>query len=92
VADVQEEVLSFLMDLKVEEEVLNPESFAGAAEQLPYCPVFSSDSRRALSPAFMTYAIIDGNAVILREWCGSNNIKFYPLLCQQASSFIGETD
>ena len=92
VADVQEEVLSFLMDLKVDEEVLNPELLAGAAEQLPYCPVFSSDIRRALAPAFMTDAIIDGNVVILREWCGSNNVKFYPLLCQQASSFIGQTD
>ena len=92
VADVQEEVLSSLMDLKVDEEVLNPETLAGAAEKLPYCPVFSSDIRRALSPTFMTDAIIDGNAVILREWCGSNNSTFYPLLCQQASSFIGQTD
>jgi len=80
------------MDLKVYEKERNPELLAGAAEQLPYCPVFSSDIRRVLSPAFMTDAIIDVNAVILREWCGSNNVKFYSLLWRQASSFIGQTD
>ena len=90
--DVALDVLGSLLDTPVSEEVFKPFTPVGALEQLPYCPVFSSDLRNALMEEFMTDAILDANLVVLREWCSINNKAFYPLLCQQASSVIGHTD
>jgi len=90
--DVAVDVLGFLLDTPVSEEVFKPFIPVGALEHLPYCPVSSKDMRNALMEEFMTEAILGANLVVLREWYSVNKKAFYPLLFQQAFSVIGHTD
>jgi len=53
------------------------------------CTVVGSDIRVALQTEYMTDAIIDANALCLRDWCDENNEDFYPLLAEEATSIIG---
>jgi len=53
------------------------------------CTVVGSDIRVALQAEYMTDAIIDANALCLRDWCEENNKDFYPLLAEEATSIIG---
>jgi len=84
-----EDMLDAFLKSTLSETIFKFFSPAATDNQHSGCMTVGSDIRFALKEEFMTDAIIEPNLLILRLWCGANNADFYPLLADEANSFIG---